>query len=114
VRGPTTAIVALLAAIGLGCAQILIEVPPDSNVRLLPAEEEAAERIEHKIWFALWGYYPLGDNTTAQVIEEHDLVEARFDTRQSPTDVVITAVTSLVGFQRRRIIVEGNREQAEP
>lgn len=95
----------------LGCASIVIEVPPGSDVRLLPPGEEAAERIEHKIWFALWGYWPLGDNTTANLIREHELVEARFDARQSLPDAVLTAVTNMVGFQRRRVIIEGNRRE---
>lgn len=57
----------------------MIEVPPGSDVRLLPPDEEVSERFEHKVWFALWGYWPLGDNTTAELIREHDLSEVRFD-----------------------------------
>ncbi len=99
----------LTALLLMGCAKIVIDVPSGSDVRLLPPDEEATVEIEHQVWFALWGFYPLGESGTAALIEEHQLSEARFVTGQSGIDAILTGLTSIVGFQRRQVIVEGNR-----
>lgn len=92
----------------LGCGTIHFDVPEGRRVRLLERDEPVSVRDERTVWFALWGAITLGENHTAPVIQEYDLAEVRLHNRYSFTDVLINSVASLIGFSRRRVVVEGN------
>jgi hypothetical protein len=64
--------------------------------------------VQRKVWYAGWGAKPLGDNSTASMIEEHNLKEVRMATAQTFMDTVASTVTSLFSFSVRTIYVEGN------
>ncbi len=91
-----------------GCGTVPLEVPPGRSVRLLHQDEKASVRVEKTIWYYGWGWNPLTENSTAPIIEEHDLKEVRFTVTQSFWDTVISTVTSFVSITRRTLIVEGN------
>ena|GEM_PF-2626900 len=96
-----------------GCGTIYLNAPPDSDVRALPKDAPTTVRVEKKVWFKWWGKYPMNeaDVNAATIIEEEGLTEARIRMTNTLADGIVTAVTGIVGFPRRTLIVEGNRKQ---
>ena len=92
-----------------GCGTVEFEAPPGRKVRLLREDEPTTVSVERKVWYALWGVEPLGDNSTASMIEENGLSEVRMATDQDALDGILSAFTSLFSFSVRTIYVEGNR-----
>ena len=78
------------------------------EVRLLEEDEPADVRVQRAVWFWLWGGRPISDNTTAQDVERHDLVEMRMRTEQTLSDNLTILFTVWVSIVRRTLIVEGN------
>ena len=91
-----------------GCGTVLFEVPPGSDVRLLEQDEPVTVTASKKVWYALWGNEPLSDNSTAEMIAEHNLREVRMATEQTLLDNIISMCTGVIGFSLRTVIVEGN------
>jgi hypothetical protein len=54
------------------------------------------------------GARPISDNTTQQDILAHDLHAVRYMTYQTWFEMLTNPVTSIVGVQRRQMVVEGN------
>lgn len=96
-----------------GCGTIYLNAPPDSNVRALTKDAPTAVRVEKKVWFKWWGKYPMNeaDVNAATIIEQEGLTEARIRMTNTLGDGIVTAVTGIVGFPRRTLIVEGNRKR---
>ena len=92
-----------------GCGTVEFEAPPGHKVRLLEVDEPTTIQAERKVWYALWGNEPLGDNSTASMIEENDLSEVRMATEQTIIDNIISSVTVFFSFSVRTVYVEGNR-----
>ena len=92
-----------------GCGTVEFEAPPGRKVRLLEVDEPTTVSVERKVWYALWGSEPLGDNSTASMIEENDLSEVRMATEQTIIDNIISSVTVFFSFSVRTVYVEGNR-----
>jgi hypothetical protein len=98
-----------------GCGTIYMTAPAGSNVRALTKNAPTAARVEKKVWFKWWGKDPLNeaDVDSATIIEQERLAEARIRMTNTLADGIVTAVTGIVGFPRRTLIVEGNRERTE-
>ena len=96
-----------------GCGTIYLNAPPGSDVRALTKDAPTAVRVEKKVWFKWWGNEPMNeaDVNAATIIEQEGLAEARIRMTNTLADGIITAVSGIVGFPRRTLIVEGNRER---
>jgi len=96
-----------------GCGTIHLNAPPGSDVRALTKDAPTTVRVEKKVWFKWWGKYPMNeaDVNAATIIEEEGLAEARIRMTNTLADGIVTAVTGIVGFPRRTLIVEGNRKR---
>lgn len=101
----------IAAALGLvlgGCGAVNLVAPEGREVRVLGRDEPAAVRVDRTVWYWMWGGRPISDNTTRQDIEQHDLREVRYTTKQTAFEMVTNPITSLVSVVRRTLIVEGN------
>lgn len=101
-------IVATLMTATLGCGTVHFDVPQGQRVKLLTQDDPVTQRIEKKIWYVGWGAKPLTDNHTAKYIAKNKLTEVRMYTRQDFWDNLISAVTGVLTFSRRTLIIEGN------
>jgi hypothetical protein len=91
-----------------GCGTVEFDVPPGRDVRLLEQDEPVSVSVSQKIWYALWGQEPLSNNSTAPLIEEHNLREVRMATEQTLFDNVVSTILGILSFSVRTMYVEGN------
>lgn len=61
------------------------------------------ESSEHQ-WYAFWGLTPMGENESASLAGNHE--DYRVTTEFEFMDVLISSVTSFVGFYRQTVTVE--------
>jgi hypothetical protein len=81
----------------------------------LTRDDPAAVRVEHTIWYALWGGKVMNENHTAPFIATNQLVEVKMYTELSVADNLINPFTSIFSFSRRTLVIEGNqRKEATP
>ncbi len=93
-----------------GCGTIYMDAPASPQVRLLPKDAPVSVRVEKKVWFKWWGKEPLDPEApyASAIIREHRLKEARIRMTNTVGDGIVSAITGIVGFPRRTLIVEGN------
>lgn len=102
------AVLAALLLPAAGCGTTHLVAPPGRDVRMLGAAEPASVRSQRTVWFYMWGARPISDNTTQQDILAYDLREVRYTTYQTLFEMMTNPITSIVGVQRRQMVVEGN------
>ena len=94
-----------------GCGTVNFDVAQGQRVRLLTQDDLAAVRVEHTIWYALWGNKVLNGNHTAPLIATNQLAEVKMYTELSVVDNLINPFTSIFSFSRRTLVIEGNRRK---
>ena len=83
-------------------------MPEGSRIKLLDRDAPASVEVERKVWYALWGGVDLSDTHTASMIAEQHLTEVRLHAKYTAWDLILNTVTSLLGFSRKTVLVEGN------
>jgi hypothetical protein len=104
-------VVATACLLATGCGTVHFDVPSGQRVKLLTEDDPVAVRVEHTVWYALWGYKALSENHTAPFIATNQLVEVKMYTELSVLDSIINPFTSIFSFSRRTLVIEGNKSK---
>lgn len=96
----------------IGCFKTQLSAPPGKEVRILSQEEPAEFKTEYKNWYLLYGSIPIWTTQPEEIIEKEKLVEVRVQTKDTVSDAVITAVSSVLPILvfTQHVVVEGNRK----
>jgi len=92
----------------IGCGTVLVNAPPNSNVRLLAELEPAQSKVTMKNWYVLWGLVPITPNATNDMIAKHGLKQVRVKTYFGVMDVLINAVLGALSLYTNTVEIEGN------
>lgn len=71
---------------------------------LAPSTEEGIKIAEKRVWYALWGFVPLGDNSTDSLIPDK-VKKVRFETKYTPLDALINIFTIWVSIETFKVEV---------
>jgi len=71
---------------------------------LASSTETGMKIAEKRVWYALWGMIPLGDNSTDALIPE-TAKKIRFETRETPLDALINLFTIIVSIETFKVDV---------
>ncbi len=87
--------------IGLvGCFTIRI----GGKGELAPSTDKGIKIAEKRVWYALWGFVPLGDNSTDSLIAD-PVKKVRFETKYTPLDALINIFTIWVSIETFKVEV---------
>ncbi len=95
-RGLNLALASLLLLTLPGCFTF------QHTVGIGPTEDYA---VQDSDWFALWGLTAMGNPVDSQQLAE-GAIDYRVTTEFTVTDIVLSAIPSLLGFYRQTTIVE--------
>lgn len=91
-----------------GCASIIIESPSHMKVITATANSNPEKVYRQRTWFILYGLIPLNENSSAYVIEEHDLHYVKTRVYYRWDDILLSLLTSPFTIYRKTIEVRGN------
>lgn len=104
--------VIVCAWLATGCGTIYLDVPNDSNVKLLAKDAPAEYKVQRTVWYWMWGNRYLNENQDPHawtLVEENGFKEVRLRMTNTFVDGLISAPGALVSICRRTIVVEGNK-----
>ena len=101
-------ITTILLALSLsGCFTIKYTTPAHSPAVLVSESQNLPFKAQKRVWYLFYGLVPLGDNSTADLIGQHDLKQVRLKTQVTVTDFILGAFTGLLTIYPMTITVEG-------
>ena len=80
---------AAVMAVVSGCATVTVEGPAGNPVQLANTGKNLNEIKNIKMWYIFWGLVPLGDNSTAQIIQEAKIKVVRVQTQANLDDLIM-------------------------
>jgi hypothetical protein len=89
-------------AVVTGCATVVVEGPAGEPVKLANTGKTLTEVKNFKMWFMFWGLVSLGDNSTAQAIQEAKFKVVRVQTQANVDDLIMTllGVVPIIPYSR--------------
>ncbi len=89
-----------------GCAQVVVKAPAGKKI-IVSSRAVTAPDQQKMVWYVLWGLVPLGDNSTASLLEAYpDGSEVAISTEASLIDILIGAVLGQFSVTTRTIKVQ--------
>lgn len=84
-------VVVVLACLGLfsGCASVLVEGPAGDPIKLAPTGHVGTKIKTFSTWYMFWGLMPLGDTSTAQMIQETGFKNVRVEVKIGADDFIM-------------------------
>lgn len=86
-------ILGILVALFANCAEVFIEAPNKSSVKLLPESKTGTFSTEMKCLYLFWGLIPISDNSTSTLIAKYDLDNVKARTHFGIIDWLISWLT---------------------
>jgi hypothetical protein len=99
---------ALMLVVAAGCGTVHLDAPEGRRVKVLERDAPTSVHVEETVWYFAWGGVDLSDTHTAAIIEKHDLAEVKVHVTYDFSDSLINTFATLLSFNRRRIIIDGN------
>jgi hypothetical protein len=90
------------------CSTAIITAPPNKDVELLSENESGSVIKYKKCWYLLWGFVPITDNSTTDVIAQYNLKSVKATTYYSFIDFIISFFLSWTTLHTMTIEIEGN------
>jgi len=113
-QGMTKSLVAGLLFLAVaGCGTVHIDAPEGRRVKVLERDAPTSVHIEETVWYFAWGGVDLSDTHTATIIEKNNLDEVKLHVTYNFGDSLINTFATLLSFNRRRIIIDGNPAKKE-
>lgn len=99
----------LLALVCSGCYTMKAVAPVGTPMTALAETDSAAFKKNVRVWYALWGWVPISNNSAAQTIQENNLKNVRITTKHRFIDGLIGAFTGIVSIVPATMVIEGNQ-----
>jgi len=80
---------AAVMAVVSGCATVMVEAPAGKEIRLANTGKDLPLVKDFKTWYWFWGMVSLGDNSTAQLIQESKVKVVRVQTQANLDDLIM-------------------------
>lgn len=101
--------VLLLVVMMINCAEIYIESPMKSDVRLMAETEPGVYTTHMRCFYLFWGLIPISDNSTSTIIARYNLSQVKARTHYGLIDWLISGLTGGILFSMS-VDVEGKTE----
>jgi hypothetical protein len=98
---------ALISLVLVSCGVVLIQAPPDRDIKLLADADAATYKTSIKNWYFLWGLIPLSNTSTEEIIQNKGLKNIRAKTYYSFVDFIVECFTGGIVWTNTTSI-EGN------
>lgn len=102
------ALIAVFTLSSSGCFTMKATAPAKTPVALISEGKRASFKQSKRVWYAIWGAVPISDNSSAKIIAENGLKQARVKMEITFVDYLIALVTSTVTIVPATMTVEGN------
>ena len=93
---------AAVMAVVSGCATVTVEGPAGEPVKLANTGKVLNEVKDFKMWYMFWGLVTLGDNSTAQAIQESKFKVVRVQTQANMDDLIMNllGIVPIIPYSR--------------
>lgn len=102
-------VVALMAILAIGfaaCAKVIVSVPAGKNIKIGSGEVVTADK-QKRVFYALWGLVPLGDNSTEGMLADvPNGSTVVIEDKITIADAIISAILSVVTIQSKTIVID--------
>ena len=90
----------------VGCATVQVAAPANTDIKLATEDAVPKRVIKKRVFYALWGYVPINENSTADYLRGQDVKKVKVKSYYDVVDYLISAFLGGFTIMSRTVEIE--------